>query len=1040
MEAKDVSQGQALFMNLKPGDHLCCLYETEEEHREIITPFLRQGLERGEKVIYIVDAHTADTVLGYLRDDGVDVETFLARGQLSIVTRDEAYLRGGVFDPDAMIAFLRSTMEIALAEGYPAIRASGEMTWALRGLPGSERLIEYESKLNHFFPGSKFSALCQYDRRRFDPAILLDVIHTHPIVLIGTKSYDNFYFTPPDIFLGNRPAARLQQLIQSLDERKRAEEILRENEERYRSLFEQSIDAILLTAPDGRILAANSEACRIFGRTEAEICQVGRAGLVDVTDPRLAAALEERARTGKFRGELTFVRKDGTKFPGEVATAVYRDRHGDLRTSMTLRDITVRKRAEEEQRTATLRLTTLIENMQTGILFEDDARRVALVNQTFCELFGIPAPAHTLIGADCRQAAQSSKLLMIDPEGFVQRIDTIVAEHQVVSNEELRLVDGRTFERNYVSVTIGDQQLGHLWQYRDITNRKRMEATMHTRLRISEFADSQSLDELLQKTLDEAETLTGSQIGFYHFVDADQRTLHLQIWSTNTLQHMCTAEGKGRHYDVDQAGVWVDCVYTRKPVIHNDYASLTHRKGMPEGHAPVVRELVVPVLRGDLIVAILGVGNKPTDYDAKDIEIISQLANLAWDSVQRKRTEAALRESEEKYRQLFELELDALFLIDNVTGEILEVNASAVSLYGYSREELLRMRNTDLSAQPDETRRAMAEKHTLIPTRFHRKKDGTVFPVEITASHLTWQGRQAHIAAIRDITARMEAEAARRESEERFRLAFQYNAAGMTLTGADGRFLQVNQALCKMLGYSEEELLAKTFQDVTYPGDRAVSADLFQQVLTGEREYAELEKRYVRKDGTLVWILITSSLVHDVEGKPLYFVTQMQDITERKQVEEQLRYISTHDALTDLYNRAYFEAEMERLDHSRQFPVSVVMLDVDGLKATNDLLGHSAGDDLLRRTAVVLKTVFRAEDIIARVGGDEFAVLLPKTDDATVAEAMTRARNAVAAYNRIHGDLPLSFSMGAATAHAEKELIAAFTRADQLMYREKALK
>ncbi|CAG0958692.1 partial Sporulation kinase E, partial [Anaerolineae bacterium] len=353
MRTKDVSPGQTRFMNIKPGDHLCCLYESEEEHREIITPFLRQGLERGEKVIYIVDAHTADTVLGYLRDDGVDVEAYLARGQLSIVTRDDTYLREGVFDPDAMIAFLRSAMDSALAEGYPAIRASGEMTWALRGLPGSERLIEYEAKLNHFFPGSQFSALCQYDQRRFDPAILLDVIHTHPIVLIGAESYNNFYFMPPDVFLGNRPAARLQQWIQSLDERKRAEEILRESEERYRYLFDQSVDAVLLTAPDGRILAANPEACRIFGRTEAEICQVGRAGIVDVTDARLATALEERNRTGRFRGELQFVRKDGTRFPGEVSSAIYRDRNGELRTSMTIRDITARERAEEEQRTAT---------------------------------------------------------------------------------------------------------------------------------------------------------------------------------------------------------------------------------------------------------------------------------------------------------------------------------------------------------------------------------------------------------------------------------------------------------------------------------------------------------------------------------------------------------------------------------------------------------------------------------------------------------------------------------------------------------------
>ncbi|HQN26639.1 MAG TPA: PAS domain S-box protein, partial [Syntrophales bacterium] len=128
--------------------------------------------------------------------------------------------------------------------------------------------------------------------------------------------------------------------------RERAEEALSQSENRYRSLFDNSIDAILLTAPDGRILAANPEACRIFGRNEKEICRIGRAGIMDATDPRLPAALEERQRTGRFRGELTFLHQDGTRFSGEVSTAVFIDRDGQPRTSMIVRDMTERKRVE----------------------------------------------------------------------------------------------------------------------------------------------------------------------------------------------------------------------------------------------------------------------------------------------------------------------------------------------------------------------------------------------------------------------------------------------------------------------------------------------------------------------------------------------------------------------------------------------------------------------------------------------------------------------------------------------------------------------
>ena len=213
--------------DLGSGDHLCCIYETEEEHQAVLTPFLRQGLERGEKVVYIVDARTAETILGYLQDTGLDVEPYLVRGQLAILTRDDTHVREGVFDPDEMIALLRAEMEGALAEGYPALRVTGEMTWVLQGLPGSERLIEYEARLNEFFPGSQCAGLCQYDRRCFDPAVLLDVLRAHPIVIVGTVVYDNSYYIPPaELLGGDLPPVMLRHWLENLAERKRAEEEL----------------------------------------------------------------------------------------------------------------------------------------------------------------------------------------------------------------------------------------------------------------------------------------------------------------------------------------------------------------------------------------------------------------------------------------------------------------------------------------------------------------------------------------------------------------------------------------------------------------------------------------------------------------------------------------------------------------------------------------------------------------------------------------------------------------------------------------------
>jgi len=162
------------------------------------------------------------------------------------------------------------------------------------------------------------------------------------------------------------------------------------------------------------------------------------------------------------------------------------------------------------------------------------------------------------------------------------------------------------------------------------------------RLSLIEYALTHTLHEFLTQSLDEIGAFVDSPIGFYHFVEPDHTTLSLQQWSTRTLQAFCRAAGKGTHYNIDQAGVWVDCLRQKKAVIHNDYSSLPHKKGLPEGHAEVVRELVVPVIRKNKVVAILGVGNKPTDYTPRDVEIVSYLADVTWEIVKKKQADDAL--------------------------------------------------------------------------------------------------------------------------------------------------------------------------------------------------------------------------------------------------------------------------------------------------------------------------------------------------------------------------------------------------------------
>lgn len=273
----------------------------------------------------------------------------------------------------------------------------------------------------------------------------------------------------------------------------------------------------------------------------------------------------------------------------------------------------------------------------------------------------------------------------------------------------------------------------------------------------------------------------------------------------------------------------------------------------------------------------------------------------------------------------------------------------------------------------------------------------------------------------------------------RFRAIFDGAAIGIGLLDRLGRSMESNPALQRMLGYSQEALRGMVFTEYTHPEDAAADATMFQELMDGERGGYQIEKRYLCRDGRLMWGRQTVSLVRDAEGSPQFAIGMVEDVTERKRAEEELRYLSIHDPLTGLCNRAYFEQEMLRLGQSRQYPISVFMVDVNDLKEANDNQGHAAGDQLLQRTAAVLKAAFRQEDVIARIGGDEFAVLLPNTDNAAAETITQRVRDCLQAHNASHEGAPLSFSLGAATAERPGlPLVEVLRQADERMYEEKS--
>jgi diguanylate cyclase (GGDEF)-like protein/PAS domain S-box-containing protein len=220
-------------------------------------------------------------------------------------------------------------------------------------------------------------------------------------------------------------------------------------------------------------------------------------------------------------------------------------------------------------------------------------------------------------------------------------------------------------------------------------------------------------------------------------------------------------------------------------------------------------------------------------------------------------------------------------------------------------------------------------------------------------------------------------------SEARFRATFNQAAIGISQILPDGRFLQVNQALCRMLGYTEADMLGLSHQEICHADEVADSQETRARLLDGKRVPAAVERRYRHKDGSHVWVAISTSLVRDAAGAPDYFVNMVECITERKRLQGNVEYLARHDSLTQLPNRALF---YNRVQHSleqarrRNWTTGVMFIDLDRFKVINDTLGHAVGDEVLQQVAARLADSVRSEDTVGRLGGDEFAVLLSELE------------------------------------------------------------
>ncbi len=369
----------------------------------------------------------------------------------------------------------------------------------------------------------------------------------------------------------------------------------------------------------------------------------------------------------------------------------------------------------------------------------------------------------------------------------------------------------------------------------------------------------------------------------------------------------------------------------------------------------------------------------------------------------------SIRERAEESRSILESAHDSFISVD-AAGRIRQWNRQAELDFGWSAEEARGREMAELivperlrDAHRERLRAALASGEGAALGRRREevamRRDGSEFPVEISFSAVqTARGMRVN-SFVHDISERRAANAHLREAEERFRRAFDDAAIGMALTSPEGRWLRVNRALCAITGYPAEKLTGIAFREITHPEDRGRDVDALRMMIAGELERFQTEKRYFHADGHVIWISLNVSVVRDEERKALYLISQMQDVSERKQAEERLAYQASHDALTDLPNRSLLDDRMSvALGRLRRTPLPLVVLfcDLDRFKLVNDSFGHDAGDRLLLEAGERLRALVRPSDTVARLGGDEFAILCEEMSPDAAATLARRIGDALA--------------------------------------------
>lgn len=697
------------------------------------------------------------------------------------------------------------------------------------------------------------------------------------------------------------------EIVRDITETMRMKEALKESENLYRTLAEHALIGIWHITLHGHTLYANPAMCvmlEIDHHQELEEKTYHQF----FTPESLTIMKREHAKRKRGIGstyEVEIVGKRGRRRNVVVSGAPVFSAERKLQGLIgTFTDITERKMHEEALRRGEEKIRLLLNSTAEAIYGLDLEGKCTFCNPACLRLLGY-RDAGELIGKHVHALIHHTK-----PDGKPYpevecRIHQAFQKRKQihVDNEVLWRSDGTSFSAEYWSYPVlrGNEVVGAVVTFLDISDRKRMEEELllnkdriSSLYKLSQFTDA-SAQEVIAFALEEAIRLSGSRVGYLHFMHEDQVNLELFIWSKEVYKD-CSAEKVGI-YPLDKAGVWADCARLRKPVVHNDYQYLKERKGYPKGHVHTANHLSIPVFDGERIVAIAGVGNKAGDYNDADILQLNLFMNEMWRILQRKRSEEKIRESEKRYRALYEGSRDGYAMVD-MEGRITEVNSTFSEMLGYTEAELRGKTYKDITpVQWHAMEMKILEEQVFVRgysevyEKEYVRKDGSVFPIELrTYLVKDKEGRHRSMwAFVRDITSRKRVAQTLTEREQQIRNIIEHSNELFYSHDIHHRLTYISPQSFHILGYTPEELMIEWTNLVTDNPLNEIGIDVTETAIrTGKKQPPYLLELF-RKDGSRVLLEIDESPVKDSKGNVTGIVGAARDITERARAEQALQ-------------------------------------------------------------------------------------------------------------------------------------------------------